>query len=216
MVASTDEAQLVGRVLAGDAASIRQFVSELRPVIQHRVALALRRRAGSARGRDIHQEVEDMMQEVFESLFVSGQKKLRAWDPERGLSLRNYVGLLAEREVASIMRRLRRSPWTEDPTEAADLDTHEGSAMSPERRAQARATLGRLLDRLREELSPQGLHMFRQLFVEKVPADQLAAQEGVSRDAIYQWSSRIKKVLARLRAEVLQDTPPPTPLRGAS
>ena len=157
-----------------------------------------------------------MMQEVFESLFVSGQKKLRAWDPERGLSLRNYVGLLAEREVASIMRRLRRSPWTEDPTEAADLDTHEGSAMSPERRAQARATLGRLLDRLREELSPQGLHMFRQLFVEKVPADQLAAQEGVSRDAIYQWSSRIKKVLARLRAEVLQDTPPPTPLRGAS
>lgn len=216
MVASTDEAQLVGRVLAGDATSVRQFVAEARPVIQHRVALALRRRAGAARGRDVHQEVEDMIQEVFESLFASGQKKLRAWDPERGLSLRNYVGLLAEREVASIMRRLRRSPWTEDPTEAADLDSHEGSAMSPERRTQARATLGHLLDRLREELSPQGLHMFRRLFVDRVSPDQLASEEGVTKDAIYQWSSRIKKLLTRLRAEVLQDTPPPAALRGAS
>ena len=203
MVASKDNAALIERVLAGDPASIRRFVAEVRPVIQYRVAVALRRRASAARGRDLHQEVGDMTQEVFEALFANGAKKIRAWDPERGLSLANYVGLLAEREVASILRRLRRSPWTEDPTEAADLDSASGDAMSPERRVAARHTLARLLERLREELTPQGLHMFQRLFVDRVPADRLAVEEGISRDGVYQWSSRLKKVVGRLRAEVL-------------
>lgn len=198
MGASGDK-ELVDLVLAGDPAAIRRFVSALRPVVQYRVALGLRRTA-RARGRDPGQEVEDMSQQVFLALFDDGRKKLRAWDPERGLSLANYVGLLAEREVASCLRRMRRNPWTEEPTEAADLDLGAPAVTSPERQTHARRLLERLLDCLRERLSPRGLHMFKRLYAEQVAPDELAEQEGLGRDAVYQWRSRIKRAVAKCRA----------------
>src|SRR5687768_1618744 len=80
------------------------------------VARGLARRMVKARGRDLRQEVEDLTQEVFVALFADDARALRLWDPARGASLANFVGLLAEREVASILRSGRRSPWTEDPT----------------------------------------------------------------------------------------------------
>lgn len=54
------------------------------------------------------------------SLFTDQGRALRAWDPARGLSLENFVGFVAERQIASILRTAKRSPWTEDPTLEGD------------------------------------------------------------------------------------------------
>ena len=83
------------------------------------MARVLLRRESAGLGRDVRQELEDIAQEVFAALFADGARLLKMWSPERGLSLANFVGLLAEREAISILRSGRRSPWTEDPT----LDT---------------------------------------------------------------------------------------------
>src|SRR5262245_51304251 len=106
----------VNAALGGDKGAIRALVAALSPVIQARVARALLRRRAASKARDIRQEVEDLTQEVFVALFADGGRTLREWSPSRGLSLLNFAGLVAEREVASIMRSGRRSPWTEDPT----------------------------------------------------------------------------------------------------
>ena len=45
-------------------------------------------------GRDIRQEVEDLSQEVFLQLFAEGGRVLATWQPERGLTLLNFVGLV--------------------------------------------------------------------------------------------------------------------------
>src|SRR5262245_39126253 len=113
----------VHRALAGDDQALNRLVAMLTPVIQSRVARGLlSRRVGSASGRNVRQEVEDLTQEVFLVLFADGGKVLRSWEPERGLTLPNFVGLVAERQTASILRSGKRNPWREDPTLAEDFE----------------------------------------------------------------------------------------------
>jgi RNA polymerase sigma factor (sigma-70 family) len=196
---------VVERALARDREALRSLVDVLTPVIQARVARALLRRAASASGRNIRQEVEDLTQEVFVALFSEGGKALRAWEPGRGLSLVNFVGFLAERQVAAILRTTRRSPWTEDPTLMEELDRPAEDA-SAELRVLSQQMLNALLDRLREELSPLGLSLFEQLFVQQRSVAEVSEQMGMSRDAVYAWQSRLGKLSRRLGAELSSDS----------
>jgi len=198
---------LVERALARDREALRSLVDVLTPVIQARVARALLRRAASSSGRNIRQEVEDLTQEVFVALFAEGGKALRAWDPGRGLSLVNFVGFVAERQVAAILRTTRRSPWTEDPTLTEELDRPAEDA-SAELRVLSQQMLNALLDRLREELSPLGLSLFEQLFVQQLSVAEVSEQMGMSRDAVYAWQSRLGKLSRRLGAELSSDSQP--------
>src|SRR5262245_25583265 len=99
--------ELVARAARRDPAAARELVKLLHPVVQARVARVLWRTRGAA-GRDLRQEVEDMSQDVFAFLFQDGARALRAWEPERGLSLANFVGLLAERRTLSTLRSARQ------------------------------------------------------------------------------------------------------------
>ena len=200
--------ELVREALAGDGAAVNALVDALTPVIQARVARALLRRQSAARGRNVRQEVEDLAQEVFLALFASDGKALRAWDPARGLSLLNFAGLLAERQVASILRSGRRSPWTEDPTLNEELDGDPDEGGDPEGRAASREMFGLLLARLREELSPQGLHLFQQLLVAQRPVQEVCAETGMTANAVYAWKSRLGKLVRKLAKDIVSDSPP--------
>ncbi|MBI4511949.1 MAG: sigma-70 family RNA polymerase sigma factor [Deltaproteobacteria bacterium] len=200
--------ELVHRALAGDAPSVRALVDALSPVIQARVARALRRRAVGAGRRDSQQEVDDMTQEVFLSLFENQGRALRAWDPGRGLSLVNFAGFLAERQVASILRNGRRSPWKEDPTLSEDFDALDYPAVSapgPEREVASREFLSTLLDRLREALTPKGFQLFELLMVDERPVEDVCRITGLQADAVYTWRSRLAKVVRKLTAEIESD-----------
>lgn len=209
--------ELVQRAIGGDRAAVRALVDHLGPVIQARVARSLLRHGGG-RGREIRQEVEDLTQDVFVALFKHDARALRRWDPERGASLSNFVGLIAEREVATIMRSGKKSPWTEDPTEAEDLDRTVGAApASAEVRVASRQLLALLLDQLRALLSPLGMAMFRALLVEGRSADEVAREFEMKRDAVYAWKSRLGKLVRRLAAEMSDaEGPPRTPEQTAS
>ncbi len=197
--------ELVERALARDGDALRSLVDVLTPVIQARVARALLRRAAAASGRNIRQEVEDLTQDVFASLFADGGKALRAWEPGRGLSLANFVGFVAERQVASILRTTRRSPWTEDPTLMEELDTPV-DATGVELRVESQQMLEALLDRLREELSPLGLSLFEMLFIHQRSVPEVCERMGMSRDAVYAWQSRLGKLTRKLGAELMSDS----------
>lgn len=201
--------ELVERALARDGDALRSLVDVLTPVIQARVARALLRRASAASGRNIRQEVEDMTQDVFAALFADGGRALRAWEPGRGLSLVNFVGFVAERQVASILRTTRRSPWTEDPTLMEELDTPMDET-GVEVRMESQQMLEALLDRLREELSPLGLSLFEMLFIHQRSAPEICERTGMSRDAVYAWQSRLGKLCRKLGAELLSDSQTPS------
>jgi len=198
----------VDHALGGDEGAVRRLVGALTPVIQARVArVLLRRRTGAAASRDVRQEVEDLAQEVFLTLFADEGEVLRAWEPERGLSLANYAGLVAERRAASILRSGRRSPWKEDPTLGEDLDSPTPDP-DPETAAVSRQALAHLLERLDEELSPLGRHLFSLLFLRELPVEEVTAATAMSPDAVYAWRSRLRRLVKKLHAELSETVAP--------
>lgn len=143
-----------------------------------------------------------MTQEVFLSLFDDGGHALRAWVPARGLSLANFVGLVAERQVSSILRSGRRSPWTEDPTDAEALDVSAGSVEGPEGGVVSRDLLAAVVERVRLELSPKGLILFQLLVVDEASVETVCAELSMLPDAVYAWRSRLAKLVRRVATEL--------------
>ena len=202
----------VRRALAGDEPALTRLVRALTPVIQSRVARGLLlRRMGTAAGRNIRQEVEDLTQEIFLVLFADGGKVLRSWQPERGLSLINFVGLVAERQTASILRSGKRNPWKEDPTLPEDFD-QAATESGPEEVTASREQLELLLHRLTEELSPLGRHLFDLLFLRELPIEEVIRQTGMTPDAVYAWRSRLRRLAARLLHEMSESYSEPRKL----
>ena len=196
-------ATLLEDALAGDPRCVRALVDALLPVVHARVARTLVRRRQAARGRDLRQEVEDMAQDVLAALFAGGGAPLRQWDPARGMGLPGFVGLLAEREVHSILRSRRRSPFTEDPSEEEALDQSADSSKSPERLVLQRQGAEQVLSEVRRRLSDRGLELFQLIVVDERSVEEIGALTGLKRDAIYAWRSRLAKTVREVAGELM-------------
>jgi DNA-directed RNA polymerase specialized sigma24 family protein len=196
-----DTAGLARRALDGDQTALTRLVAMLTPVIQARVARTLlAHRSLLANGRDLRQEIEEQSQNVFLALFQQDAKDLRSWQSGRGLSLKNFVGLIAERKVLSFLRSNRRNPRKEDSSLTEDeLDTAAPDS-DPEEVTASRELLSCLLDRLREELSPLGWWLFQLLFIQELSQTEVQAASGLSADAVYAWRSRLRRLAQKLLA----------------
>jgi DNA-directed RNA polymerase specialized sigma24 family protein len=197
-----DEARdVLSGALNGDRVAMRRLVDRLAPVIWTRVT-RVAQRARRRTPDQVRQIGEDLTQEVFAALFQDDGRALRAWVPERGLPLEAYVGLLSEHQAASILRSGRRSAWREDATEGEALSRAVGSTDAPAARLDARDTLVRVVERIREELSPRGVQIFELLVVEERPVEEVAKIMTMSADALYAWKSRIGKLATKIAAEL--------------
>ncbi|HEX4965710.1 MAG TPA: hypothetical protein VF173_33170 [Thermoanaerobaculia bacterium] len=201
-----DTAALARQALTGDQTALSRLVAVLTPVVQARVARTLlARRSFLAGGRDVRQEVEDQAQEVFLALFSRDARVLRSWQAERGLSLENFVGLVAERQVISFLRSGRRNPWKEAPSLAEEELDAESPDSDPEEVTASREHLSLLLDRLRETVSPLGWRLFDLLFVQELSLPEARAASGLSDDAIYAWRSRLRRLAQKLLTEMSEN-----------
>lgn len=191
--------------LAGDARATRAFVSTMRPVVQARIARALLRFSSRAAGRDTRQEVDDLTQDVFGQLFANDARVLRRWSPTKGLSLANFVGLVAHRHATKTLMSDRRSPWSEEPMLDAALDRASGST-EPERQIVQRDLLVTVLQQVRAELSPRACLLFEALVVERRPIPEVAELTGLSPAALYQWRSRLARRAREIAATFSSDS----------
>lgn len=198
-------APLLAGSLAGDPADRRALMSKLMPIVQARVARVLLR-SRPASGVAARQELNDVMQEVFVALFEDDAHILRAWSAERGLSLANFVGLIAERQTISVLRSGKRCPFRETPSELDELDRALEPEASPEPSVLSRDFIQRLVERLRETLSPKGLDLFYRLFVDAESVEDVASSTGMSTDALYAWRSRLGKQVRALAAELAPES----------
>jgi RNA polymerase sigma-70 factor (ECF subfamily) len=187
--------QLIVSALSGSREAARALIVRLSPVIQARAArLTLRRFPGTG-PEAVRARVEDAVQDVFLRLFAEDGRVLRAWDATRGASLENYVGLVAERLVLSAHRSGHKTAWRED-TGLGGEDDAGAQPASPERLEDRVITAGlaaRVVSALEAELSPQGLELFYRLVVWEQTVEQVGDELGLSRDAVYQWRSRLLK-----------------------
>lgn len=196
---------LVAAALSGRPAAIRALVDALMPVVQSRAARALARYR--PRSRDARQDVEDLVQEIFAALFEHDARVLRSWDPAKGLSLRNFVGLVAQRAAHGMLRSGRRTPWPDDPTDPVDLEGLDEGPSDPLARITSRAELEHLLDRLTEELSPRGLALFYRLCVHQEDVRVVAESTGMTEVAVYAFRKRLERTARELARELSEDVP---------
>lgn len=178
------DAERLRRALDGRSEEVTQLVALLTPVVQARVARALLRRP--ARDRDIQQDVADLTQEVFVALFSADARSLRSWEPARGLSLLNFVGLLAERRVASLLRTKRY-----DST-GPELNAEASTGNSADGRVVSRMMLERVLESLQSSLSARGLELFHRLYVQEQSVEEICAQTDLQPAAVHQWRHRLR------------------------
>ncbi|HVH99787.1 MAG TPA: hypothetical protein VM869_13790 [Enhygromyxa sp.] len=195
--------QDVARALEGDRHAMQALVSRLLPIVQTEVGYALLRGA-RVESRDHRQEIRDFVQDVFVSLLAKDGKTLRAWDPERGRSLDSYVRLVARRQVAATLRSGKKNPWADKPVAGDELarelpDTHAEAATSA--KLESVEQLDRTLDGLRSRLDERGMLLFQMLYVEERSVEEVMAATEMTRDAIYAWRSRFRKLVAKLADE---------------
>lgn len=190
----------VARALDGDREAMQALVQHLLPVVQTEVGYSLLRGA-RVESRDPRQEVRDFVQEVFVSLLSDRGKVLRTWDPERGRSFDSFIRLVARRHVAAILRSGRRNPWTDKPVAGDELERELPDDAIPAARVESSDALARVLERLDERLDERGVLLFRMLYVEERSVEEVIEATGMTRDAIYAWRSRFRKLVASLAVE---------------
>lgn len=181
----------LNRALAGDDVALGDLIDRATPIIHVRVARAILRRQRSSQQAQLRQEVEDLIQEVLTALFANDARVLRNWDPDKGLSLANYIGLVAERLTSSVLQSGKKT-WPAELMATESLD-RPANDRDPEQRAASRQELQQVLHSLRQELSTQGFEMFQLLFVEELSIAGIRQRTGMSDDAIYAWRSRLRK-----------------------
>ncbi len=196
-----DPRDMIERALSGQRTALRELVDVLTPPIQARVARVLIRTGGARRGH-VRADVEDIVQQVLGSLFADAGRILRNWDQARGLSLAQYVALIAEREAISILRSKRRSPYTEAATDSEVLEARASTMTPPDSDVLTRQMTGTLLSRLRTTLSPLGVRVFELLFCDEQSPEDVCEQLGMSADALYAWRTRIRKAAREVATEL--------------
>jgi len=198
--------EALGDALTGDPAAIRHLIEELGPVIRARVRRVLSR--NPARVPCLNQDVDELIQETFLVLFADDSALLRRWDPERGMSLPNWVGQVAEREAGRYLRaRSAAKRRGEELTAPDDLtmqhaaDGGEGADEQLERDQRRRDLLGRI----RAALTPETFLVFDLLYVRLLSAPEVAQMLGCEVQAVYTRRSRIRTTLGKVVAELEAD-----------
>ena len=185
---------LIRRGQRGSRSAWREIVDALMPVVRARVSRELARAGGGGRLRSLMDTREDVEQQVFLVLFRDDAKTLRDYDPERGLSVENYVGMIARREAGNATRYWRAQSRKAEVCVEDDREVEGVTDGSPdaEIRAAGRQQLDQLWKRLEEHLTPKGLLMFRLLFIEGLSADEVSATVGCTKRSVYNWKNKLK------------------------
>jgi DNA-directed RNA polymerase specialized sigma24 family protein len=192
---------LADYVQRGDTKALASVVESLTPILTARIRRMLARR--QFYGRDAHQEIPDLVQGVLLTLLEENARLLRLWDPARGLSLENFVGLLCERELASILRSGRRTPYRTSDEDIDEYDSLADDASTLDARLISQEMVIMILDQARASLSPLGLELLERVVIAQESPDAVAIHMKMSLDAVYAWRSRLTKLLRSIAQGLL-------------
>jgi RNA polymerase sigma-70 factor (ECF subfamily) len=186
---AADEVLIKG-ALEGSKRGMRTLTRRLLPVVRARVSAYLRRRGGALGGQD----VDDLMQEIWLTLFERSGQLLRGFDAERGMSLEGYVGMVCRRELWR-RNRAHMAERRGGGVEHAPLDAAFDQASStpdPEAVATSRDLMAGLDGFLGERLSERGRLVLRALYEDQLGPSDAATMLGVKVQVIYNWQHKIR------------------------
>lgn len=184
----------------GDPRAFRDLYEEMFRVIHARVARVLDRYA--PKNRCTRQEVADLIQYVFLRLIQNDWRALRRWDPKRGRSFLNWVGMIAVAETLSILRG-PRSPWPDDPTEADVFTDLPDSRPDPEILAAGKELVQRIYEAMMQALTDRGRRMFHLLSIERLSIEEICELEQMKEGAVRRWQSRLDELARKITCRLM-------------
>lgn len=196
-----NDVDLVQRLLQGDAAARKDVILRLEPIVRRRVARVLERQgfAGSY-------DSSDLLQDVMILLLEKQDRILGLWDPARGLSLESFIGLVAQRTAATILRSGRKTGWAEQATEGTML-IRQADLVTPEVHLAQMEELHLIMQRVRARLSPRGLALFDAVLDSPEAVERLRTQYRMSAAALHSFRSRLR-TMWRVESDAVDDCKP--------
>lgn len=197
-----DDVALIREALRGDRAAALALTERVGPYIRARV---LR----SSRGRRLAgHDPEDLMHEIWCRLLADDGHKLRMYDPERGKTLGGFVNMIAGQVIGDLVQKdsaqKRRPAGGFTGLEAAP---HAAGGERPDEKTAEREQLAAVWRHLDETLPPRGRLVFKLLFVDGLPPDEIAERIGLTANAVYGWRHKIKKAAVEFRRKSARPAP---------
>lgn len=188
------EADLLQAVLEDDAVAWAELLSRFRGLLYRCITKAI--------GRVGYGLCEDDLDEIFSELCLNlwrdDKKKLRAYDPSRGVKLSTWLGLLAINTTYDHLRRRARFPLlaTSDEHQPEPADAGPDPLerlLEGEERA--------LLERLLTRLSPRDRRFVQLYYGRGLEAEHIADVMRISVKTVYTKKHKIEARLGRYARE---------------
>jgi len=183
------EIELLEGCIAGDKKRWTLFVERYNKLIYHTIYKTLRVNSVATNPDDIN----DLFQEIFASFCASNCKKLRMFDPHKGVSLASWLRMITVRTTIDHLRKMRPvTPLDELPVEPAETGGQE-AIVDEESLNMLRGVVEQL---------PAGDKLLIELaFMRELPAEEVASILDISVTAFYTRKNRIITKMRKIAEE---------------
>jgi RNA polymerase sigma-70 factor, ECF subfamily len=183
---SCDDATLVSLCAAerSNVAYPRELIDRYGRLVMQTVTWTFRRFSS-----DIREDVEDVFQEVFVSLFKDGCNALLRFDPSRA-SLGTYLCTIARNATINAVKR-RKCDSDED------IDAIGEDSLNPEMLLEKKDAKERI-ESLLPSLSVKERFFFKLYFEDCMPPEEIAGVLNISIDTVYSKKAKIQEKIKHL------------------
>lgn len=180
------EDELLKGCIAGDKRTWDVFVERYNKLIYHTIYKTLRVNNKPTPPDDVN----DLFQDVFASLCANSYKKLRAFDPQKGVSLASWVRIITLRMTIDHLRKEK------------DLTSLDGMAIEPSQEGEQEEIINResqaLLGELVGELPDKDKLLIELHYIRELPPEEVAQLLHISVGAFYTRKNRIIEKIKKL------------------
>jgi RNA polymerase sigma factor (sigma-70 family) len=191
---------IILEAIGGSQAGFLRLYHHYADKVRYAVARAAQR-AGHVRN------IDELCQEVWCRLLDNERRLLRRYDPSRG-GFESFVSTVAYQQATVAIGRYQRQVPHVEPEVGDEELADDGASQFAEDLIQSEL-FHKLLDRVDAELDDDERLLLREVHLEQRTCRSVAAQLGVSENAIYKRSERLKKKLAHMAEELLRTSLPP-------
>jgi RNA polymerase sigma-70 factor (ECF subfamily) len=190
------EMELLGRLIHDDPLAWREFNSLYSRLIHRCISKVINRFSAVASPDDCL----EIYSTLCLQLLAHDKRKLRAFDPSRGTKLSTYLGMLATHAAYDLLRRRRRTPFTETLDSTTPLRTNRSLQDEVcDARQQARQVL-----KLLSEFSQKDQQFVSLYYGEGLDPEVVAERMGITVKTVYSKKHKIRCRLEAMLAERVQ------------
>lgn len=196
------EVTVIVEAIGGSPSAFEQLYDRYADKVRYAVA-----RAALRRGRT--QEIDELTQEVWCRMLDDDRRLLRHYDPKRG-RFAPFISMVAYQQALLVTRQSQRHNERVE-AEVDDETFVDGKSSRFAEDLIHSELFYKLITRANAELREGDRMLLRDLYLDQKTYQSIASQLGVSPNAIYKRSERLKKKLAQIVEELLRIPSPPPP-----